>query len=203
MRQQDEQQLFRAVRDGDERAFERVYALYEQRVRLMAWRVARRADRIDDLCNETWCRAFANRRDYNGQTPFLVWLAGILRNVGREQARKRVSPGGASVSTEGGADRLEEATPEGIAAEAEALAGLNDCVSRLSATDQSIVRLRFFENRTLKQVAQELTIPESTLRDSRMPALMESLRLCLEKRGLDFSIFSALGAGKSQGHVED
>lgn len=202
MRDRNEQQLFRAVREGDEKAFERVYQLYHQRVRLMAWRLARRSDRVDDLANETWCRAFNGRSSYDGRSPFLVWLAGILRNVNRESARKYAAdaPGPAVSEAE---PALDEATPEAIAAEAEALAGLNDCVSRLPEMDQVIVRLRFFENRTLRAVAQELSIPESTLRDSRLPGVMEALRVCMEKKGIDFSLFSALGGGILQGNVED
>ncbi len=202
MRDRDERQLFRAVREGDEKAFERAYRLYYQRVRLMAWRLARRSDRVDDLANETWCRAFNRRNDYDGRTPFLVWLAGILRNVNRESARKYAAdaPGPAASEAD---PAMDEATPEAIAAEAEALAGLNDCVSRLPEADQAIVRLRYFENRTLKAVAQALSIPESTLRDSRLPGVMEALRGCMEKKGIDFSFFSALGGGNSQGGIED
>lgn len=202
MRDRDEQQLFRAVREGDERAFERAYHLYHQRVRLMAWRLVRRSDRVDDLANETWCRAFNRRSDYDGRTPFLVWLAGILRNVNRESARKYAAdaPGPAASETE---PTMDVSTPEAIAADAEALAGLNDCVSQLPELDQTIVRLRFFENRTLKAVAQEVSIPESTLRDSRLPSVMETLRVCLEKKGIDFSVFSALGGGNLQRDVED
>lgn len=202
MRDRDEQQLFRAVREGDERAFERAYHLYHQRVRLMAWRLVRRSDRVDDLANETWCRAFNRRSDYDGRTPFLVWLAGILRNINRESARKYT--GDASGPAVGETEpALDEATPEAIAADAEALAGLNDCVSRLPELDQTIVRLRFFENRTLKAVAQEVSIPESTLRDSRLPGVLEVLRVCMEKKGIDFSLFSALGRGNFQRDIED
>src|SRR5262245_18289013 len=141
-----EEQLLRAAAAGDDRAFEGLYARYEARVQLVAWRTCKRADVIDDLLNETWCRAYNQRTSFDPQRSFLSWIAGILMNVRREHAR----------STKGERDRLAAAgngqnspdtaeSPEIAAAEAEMLAGLNDCVQRLEPAERDIIRWRFFE----------------------------------------------------------
>jgi RNA polymerase sigma factor (sigma-70 family) len=171
------------IHSGDQKAFERAYEQCHQQVRLMAWRVSHRPDWVDDLVNEVWCRAFRLRTGYDPQTPFLVWVGGILQNVYREFCRG--SRGGTS---ESGMDVLvDETNPERIAAEAELLAGLDDCVKRLAPTDAELIRLRFYQERPLREIAQAVGIPESTLREVRLPAAFRALRRCLEHKNIRFS----------------
>lgn len=198
MNDQDEQRLLEAVSRGDERAFEEIYGLFSGRVRLAAWRVSHRSDWLDEIVNEAWYRAFQNRKSYNASKPFLYWMAGIVQNVYREHCRK--SPLTLSAgSPDPTKIRLDEVTPEQLADEAETLSGLNDCVSRLSAEDQALVRLRFFDNKSLRDVASEIGVPESTVRETRIPAVLDALKRCLSAKGLRFShIFPAQGGDEMQ-----
>ena len=198
MNDQDEQKLLRAVGQGDEPAFEEIYRLYAEKVRLAAWRVSHRADWLDEIVNEAWYRAFQNRKSYNASKPFLYWMAGIVQNVYREHCRKSpLTLSGRGPDPTG--TRLDEVTPEQLADEAETLSGLNDCVGRLSRADQALVRLRFFDNKTLRDVASELGVPESTVREKSIPAVLEALKRCLTAKGLRFShIFPAQGGDEMQ-----
>lgn len=200
MAERSEAELLAAIQQGDQAAFERLYDRYQQQVRLMAWRVSHRPDWLDDLLNEAWCRAFRQRCSYDSATAFPVWLAGILRNVYREHCRDSLRSGGeAAASAAKGAQAVDSASPERLAAEAELLAGLNDCVGRLPEADRKLIQLRFFKALPLRAVAQEVKVPESTLREVRMPAAYEALRRCLQKKGLDFSsVFPAQEGGKDQ-----
>ncbi len=195
-----EKQLFQDVRAGDDSAFERIYDLYHQRVRLTAWRISHRPDWVDELVNESWCRAFEQRKAFDAGRPFLVWMAGIVLNVYREHCRK-------SPTTLGGSDDLrpapsaktDELSPESIASEAELLAGLNDCMARLDPKDAEIVRLRFFDDRTLRLVAKEVSIAEATLRERDIPRILRVLRRCLESKGLKISeVFPAQEGAEPQ-----
>ena len=184
---QPDMEILRSAARGDEQAFERLYIVYEARLRLAAWRVSHRSDWIDDLANETWCRAYSHRTTYNPDRPFLVWMAGILKNVYREFCRKsRGIAGGENPDLNAGAPGIEEPGPEELAEEAEGLARLNECVEALSPEEARIVRLRFFQGLTLRLISQEVSIPESTLRDVRLPAVLGRLRRCLEKKNVDF-----------------
>lgn len=191
MPDRSEQELLAALRDADDAAFERIYELFQQRVRVTAWRVSHRADWVDELVSETWCRAFKLRRSYDPSRLFLVWMAGILQNVYREQCRN--SPTIAEFSNpEAGPDKADEVTPEALASEAEMMVGLNYCVDRLGEQDAEIVRLRFFDGKTLRVVAQEVNVAESTLREVRIPAILKALRKCLASKGIKISeIFPA------------
>ncbi len=196
MADRTEAELLQAVCAGDQSAFEQLYDRYHQQVQLMAWRICHRRDWIDDVLNEAWCRAFRQRRSFDPDRSFPVWLAGILQNVYREHCRKSpltLHP------TEPGDERetAAEESPEHLAAEAEWLAALNDCVGRLKEGDAEIVRLRFFEDLPLRTVAQRLKIPESTLRDRRLPAAFEALRRCLAQKKIDISQFFPAQGGSS------
>jgi RNA polymerase sigma factor (sigma-70 family) len=191
-----DKELFEAVAAGDDRAFEVAYRRYQQRARLMTWGLSRRADWIDDVLNEAWCRAFRLRRSYDPAKSFPVWLAGIIRNVYREHCRSSPTTAEAYPEAGGGVDSQ---TPEQIAGRAELLAALEACVGRLEEVDAAIVRLRFFEGQPLRHVAQEVRLPESTLRDVRLPAIYRTLQRCLGEKGIQFSeLFSAQERGESQ-----
>lgn len=200
MAESDEQQLLEAIARGDERAFERAYEVFGVRVRLVAFRISHRGDWIDDLANEAWLRAFHQRNGYSPATPFLVWMAGILRNVYREFCRdSHRSIGGAGAVMMPTADKIDTISPETVAHEAEVLAALNECVAALSPDEARIVRLRFFEGMTLRLVAEEVKIPEATLREKTLVKINNQLRRCLERKKIDFSeIFSAQDRGEIQ-----
>jgi RNA polymerase sigma-70 factor (ECF subfamily) len=197
MADRSEKQLFADLRAGDDAAFDRVYDLYHQRVRLTAWRISHRRDWVDELVNETWCRAFEQRKRYQPDRSFLVWMAGIVLNVYREHCRS-------SPTTVGGPHDLRPAetsdpSPESVAAEAELLVGLNDCMARLATQDARIVRLRFFDGESLRLVAQEVNVPEATLRERDLPRILSALRRCMEAKGLKIDdIFSAQGGLERQ-----
>ncbi|MFH1419969.1 MAG: RNA polymerase sigma factor [Planctomycetota bacterium] len=192
-------EILQAVSRGDTSAFERLYDRYHQRVRLMAWRLSHRPDWIDDLVNEAWCRAFKQRAKYRSSTSFAAWLAGILQNVYREQCRKSAGATARAGSGDAVHDQAEseEMSPEAVAGEAEVLENLSDCVSRLPADEGRLIELRFFQEMPLRAMAQELGIPESTIRDNRLPTAIRKLRKCLKQKGIDSSRFFPAQEGRS------
>jgi RNA polymerase sigma-70 factor (ECF subfamily) len=200
MPDRSERELFEAVLAGDNQAFERIYDRYQQRTRLMAWRVSHRPDWVDDLVNETWFRAFRMRKTYKPDRPFAVWMAGILQNVYREHCRKSPTTlDSAAEVAQAAVGDIEDQSPEKIAAEAEVLEGLNECIARLDGPDTRIIRLRFFDGLTLRAISKEVALPESTIREIRLPAAYTALRKCLDKKGIRLSeVFPAQDPGSRQ-----
>jgi len=188
MTNRNEKEVLRAVASGDATAFEQAFGWYEQRVRVAAWRISHRADWIDELVHEAWCRAFDRRTTYDPERPFLLWMAGIVQNVYREQCRRSPLTLSDGVK-ERRRDREDVAsvTPEAAADTAEILAGLNDCLGRLPPEDGQIVRMRFFEGKTLREISVETGIPESTLRAVRLAGALETIRKCMHGKGLEVS----------------
>lgn len=74
-------QLVRAAAGGDEFA---AAALYDQHASLVRGMIARRvpdAALVEDLCQETWLRAFRALPGFRGEAAFSTWLHSIVRNV--------------------------------------------------------------------------------------------------------------------------
>jgi RNA polymerase sigma-70 factor (ECF subfamily) len=198
MRDPQEERLQQAVSGGEESAFEEAYKVFAGRVRLAAWRISHRPDWLDEIVNEAWYRAFQKRTSYDPAKPFLHWMAGIVQNVYREQCRKSPLTLGSTGESEG-ENRLDTVTPAQLADEAETLAALNDCIGKLSPEDARLVRLRFFENKTLRDISEAVKVPESTLREARLPGVMDALRRCLGKKNIEISqIFPAQGGAEGQ-----
>lgn len=202
MTDSDEAPLLLRVPTGDERAFEQLYALYETRLRLVAWRICKRPDVADDLANETWCRAFNSRTSYDPARSFINWLGGILQNVWREHARATVreNPTGNEIRHNSPMNESDEIAPETAIDQAEMLAGLNDCLERLGSAERDLIRWRFFDGQSLRHVAQRLGIAEATLREHRLPAAMAKIERCLKQKGLDH--FLAIPGAQSGGGLQ-
>lgn len=80
--------LVAAARAGDESAFLALYDRHAGRVRrLVASRVADPA-LVDDLCQESWLRAFRGLAAFRGDAEFGTWLHTIVRNVVVGRGRK-------------------------------------------------------------------------------------------------------------------
>lgn len=192
--------LLEAAARGEESAFAQLYDRYHQRVRLVAWRISHRADWLDDILNESWCRAYNQRTRFDPERDFMVWVVGIVRNVYREFCRQgRLTVVSTEEAPQAGEAESADLTPEQLAHEAEVIAELNNCVRELSDTDAEIVRLRFFENQSLRLVAAQVNVAEATLREIRIPAIQARLRRCLARKKIDISdFFAAQGGGQSQ-----
>ena len=145
-----------------ERHFDRVYAF-------IARRAASRAD-AEDLTAEVFHRALANvaRFEWRG-SPFVVWLLQIARNAlaDRWQQSSR--------------DRAE-LPPESDGTRRTSIVGpcCPSSVSRLPQDQQRVVVLRFVEQKSVREIAQELQRTEGAVKQLQFRAL-ESLRACMRE----------------------
>jgi RNA polymerase sigma-70 factor, ECF subfamily len=142
-----------------EQNFDRVYAF-----------VARRAGHrgeAEDVTAEVFHRALANLRRFEWRgAPFAAWLLQIASNALADRwqraARERGEP-----SRETGNPRIH--------AEAERRALLAELVGRLPDDQQRVIRERFVEQKSIREIARELSRTEGAVKQLQFRAL-ESLR---------------------------
>jgi RNA polymerase sigma-70 factor (ECF subfamily) len=142
--------------------FERVYAYVARRVR----------DRMEaeDLTSEVFHRALAGlgRFEWRG-VPLSAWLYRIAAHAIADRARR------AARSREGPPlDETAEAAAGGAereAGDAERSARLFALVDRLPADQRRVIVLRFGEERSLRDVAQELARSEGAVKQLQLRAL--------------------------------
>ena len=168
----DERSLIEAAQ-RDPRRFAELFQLHANRVyAFIARRVRDRGD-VEDLTSEVFHQALRNlkRYEYRG-VPFSAWLFKIAANAiaqwARDQARAKESP-------------LEDA-PEPITDEdAERRAVLFDLLRTLPPDQQTVVRLRYAEQKSMRDIAGEMDRSEAAVKQLHYRAL-ENLRQQMEGR---------------------
>lgn len=134
-----------------------------------------RPSQVDDLVTETFIRAFQAFDAYAGDASVRSWLLGIARNVVRNERakakRRRVLGRGAPTP------EPMPSTPEDEVRRRRALDRFYAAVDALSADLRDVFVMRVIEQRKLKDIADALGIPLSTIhaRVSRAEARVRAL----------------------------
>lgn len=82
-----ERDLVAAARNGDMRAFERLYRLHSDRVYGLCLRMTRRHDQAEECVQLTFVRAWRSLKSFEGRSAFGTWLHRIAVNEVLTQAR--------------------------------------------------------------------------------------------------------------------
>ncbi|HEY4660401.1 MAG TPA: RNA polymerase sigma factor [Terriglobales bacterium] len=145
-----------------ERNFDRIYAF-------IARRVGSR-DQAQDLTAEVFHQALSSIGSFRWQdSPFISWLYGVAANVLAAHWQKLVrNPA-----------QLEEDWDEGGSEQIERKAILAELVESLMPDQRTVIVRRFIEQRSIREVAAELSRSEGAIKQLQLRAL-ENLR---EKMG--------------------
>jgi RNA polymerase sigma factor (sigma-70 family) len=174
--------ILRRAQAGDQQAFEDVLTILRPWLEQLArgYADAQRPDECaSDLAQEARLRVWQKLGQFRGAADdeqtvvmFRAWVGQIVRRVGlnarRDHAARRRKPPGklrrldAAPSSEANQPgRVDPPaggdTPSANAAGAEQIERVREALDRLAdATDRAIVRLRFFEGLSLRQIAERL-----------------------------------------------
>ncbi len=158
------------VKFGDlyELHFERIYAFISRRVR----------DRqtVEDLTSDVFHKALAKLPSYEFRgAPFAAWLYRIAANAVADQAKRSAREVGGTT---------EEASGASVQPDLEAIehrARLFRLVGALPEDQRRVVIQRFVEQKSIREIAQELARSEGAIKQLQYRAL-ESLRAQMEGR---------------------
>jgi RNA polymerase sigma-70 factor (ECF subfamily) len=146
--------LIAAARSGDERAANDLYDRYEHRVRAVVARWVPDPAQVDDLCQESWLRAFRGLPSFRGDAEFGTWLHTIARNVvvSWSKGRRRRLDGLAEHRP------VEEVRPEPV----ELRLDLQRALGTLPDGMRSVLWLHDVEGWTHVQIGEQLGVTEGT-----------------------------------------
>ena len=151
----------------DPRLFAKLYEQNFDRVYAFVARRAGHRGEAEDVTAEVFHHALANlgRFEWRG-APFAAWLLQIARNAladrWQRMARERGEPS-------------PETGDLGTDAEADRRAMLAELVGRLPADQQRVIRERFVEQKSIREIAHELARTEGAVKQLQFRAL-QSLR---------------------------
>jgi RNA polymerase sigma-70 factor (ECF subfamily) len=178
-------ELLARARQGDAAAF--CLLIQPLQIRLFRQAAALTGDvsLAEDLVSETRIRAWKHLSRYNETCRFSTWLYAILLHCHQEAARHaRSRPVSLArlpftqvqeLHQQQENDPSSGLSPVEAAAQNEAVRQLNRCVGMLAEKHREIIRLRFFEDASLPDMAAVLDCSVGTVK-SRLHHALEKLR---------------------------
>lgn len=168
----DERLIARAL-GGSQRAWSKLVGRYEARVYNQAIRMTRSKPDAMDLMQETFLAVYRNLPNYRGDGTFPAWLSRIAinRSIDFQRHRARL-PEHSSVDID---ELLGLDSPQialGISQQNREVLQLLD---RLSAEQRAVVELKFFQQCTFDDIAQQLGISANTAK-SRLYAALDLMQ---------------------------
>jgi RNA polymerase sigma-70 factor, ECF subfamily len=138
---------------GDDSAFERLVHRYQSQIAGLTWRFSRDKATCERLVQDTFVEAYFSLKSYKAKAPFLHWLKKIATRVGyrlwKEQDRAKLFVPLDDIDF-AAPDNRQELEP-GKAAEI-----LQVLFSKLDRADRLVLTLMYFEDCTIKDVAQRM-----------------------------------------------
>jgi len=166
------------ARRGDHRAFARIVDHYDHRLRALAFRLLGDPDRMDDVLQDAYVKAFRGLAGFKGDSSLGTWLYRITYNACIDDLRRRPAAP-SSVDDEGDARRWPDAGPDpaDVATQRRDLAVALD---RLPPDQRAAVLLVDAYGLNYDQAAEVLGVRAGTV-GSRLTRARTVLRRALEE----------------------
>ncbi|MEA2306991.1 MAG: hypothetical protein QOH43_4271, partial [Solirubrobacteraceae bacterium] len=200
VRDGDDAALVAAVRAGDGRAFERLYARHQPQVAAQVRAMLHDPVRAEDVTQEVFLSALRRMRETDAPIAFGAWLREIARNACIDHFRRARRRPELSYDDEGGLGAADRgrlvdagAAPDAAVVQKEALGDLRGAFDELSDTHHQILVLRELEGLSYREIGERLGLGrsqvESTLFRARRRLAEEYEELttgarCLRVRGI-------------------
>ncbi|HEV2298158.1 MAG TPA: sigma-70 family RNA polymerase sigma factor [Candidatus Acidoferrales bacterium] len=174
------------LRRGDLDALAELVARYQHRLYRYLLRMVHQPAEAEDLFQQTWLRVAGQILRYDPRRNFDAWLFTLARNLAIDHLR-RLRPESLDAHEAGEYEKTPAALRDGAPPAIDALIArertylLAAALDDLSVLYREVLSLRFEEEMKLKEIAQVLDAPLSTIK-SRLRRGLENLRQSLEAR---------------------
>lgn len=133
----------------------------------------------EDLYQETWLKAIRSFDKYDGVRPFDKWLFAICVNTFKNEIELFYNKKRRTFSSDAEMQLFFDSLPDNTSTPPERYAELHEQVQRLPKKLRTVLVLYYFKDRSVKETAEILGIPEGTVK-SRLSTARNKL-----KRGLE------------------
>lgn len=162
----------RATLENDESAYAELMSRYKKPVYHMILKMVRNVDDAEDLTIEAFAKAFRNLARFKKDYTFSTWLFRIATNNAIDFIRKKkletyslntsfTDDSGDSVNIDVEDHNL---TPDEEAINTQKIELVRMFVTKLPAKYQRLVKLRYFDELSYEEIAQELEAPLGTVK---------------------------------------
>ena len=180
----DEQAMWRVQTQDDPQAFGQLVERWEEPILRLCTRMTGDAHRGEDLKQEAFARVFVGRKTFRPAAKFSTWIWRIALNLCYDELRRTKRRGECSLDGErNDADGLDYVAPapgpDTQVAQEEEGALVRQALLQLPEAHRTVLVLRYCQGLKLREIAEILELPETTL-SSRIAAGLAQISRILE-----------------------
>jgi RNA polymerase sigma factor (sigma-70 family) len=161
-----------AIDKGDQKAYAELMSRYKDSIYFMLLKMVNNRDDADDLTIEAFGKAFKNIRQYTPDYAFSTWLFKIATNNCIDfirKKRKQTYSIDKGIETDDGGElnidiKSSQPDPEENMMKKQKVLMMRDVVERLKPRYRKLVELRYFQERSYEEIADELSLPLGTVK---------------------------------------
>jgi len=179
--------LVKLYEEGNNAAFEVLLTRYKSKVYSYIFQIVRDRELTEDIFQDTFIKAIVTIQQgrYQENGKFLGWINRIAHNLiidffRREKNENTFSADGAGYDISN-SYKLSDLSIEDIMSNEQVLADVVKMLDFLPDVQQDVVRMRFFEDLSFKEIAEKTNVSINTALGRMRYALLNMRRLALEK----------------------
>ena len=161
-----------AKESGDEKAYAELMQRYKKPVYHMILKMVRNVDDAEDLTIEAFAKAFKNLRKFNPEFTFSTWLFRIATNNCIDFIRKKkldtLSINNPYKNDEGDSTDIDikdvNLDPQEEAIKSQKVEIIQTIVTKLPSKYQTLVKLRYFDELSYEEIAEQIDAPLGTVK---------------------------------------
>ncbi len=171
--QEDLKLVHRAVEAGDQQAYAKLMSRYRDSIYFMVLKMVHNRDDADDLTIEAFGKAFRNIHKYSPDYAFSTWLFKIATNNAIDFIRKKrlqtLSIDDSHGDDEDGSSyaasiESEGLDPEEVFIKEQRKLLMHEVTDKLNDKYRVLIELRYFEEYSYDEIAEELDLPLGTVK---------------------------------------
>jgi len=160
-----EKRLIAGARKGNEEASRELIDAHKDRLFAFVWRIIRHQDEAEEICQETFLRAFSSLDSFSSKYRFSTWLFTIGYRLCLNHIRRKKSLTGEMDFTAMPSDEPDASVRLAESEEARLLKSkIWEAVDRLTAPQKAAVMLFYREGMSCEDIAQSLDMPMATVK---------------------------------------
>lgn len=179
--EQDDRTLMQLAQDGDKNAFSRLVIKYKDRLYNFIFRMIPEDAEAQDILQETFLRAYKQRKRYQPDYAFSTWLYTIATNLVRSEYRRRKRWNFISIGI--GSQDDEISLPEKMTKDINLMPYVEKAMNKLGYEYRMAFILRDIQQLPYEQIAEILKVPVGTVKSrlNRARTLMREQLLPLRE----------------------
>ncbi len=181
-----DEQLVKLYEDGNNEAFEILLSRYKSKVYSYIFIIVRNKELTEDIFQDTFIKAIATIQQgrYVESGKFLGWINRIAHNLiidhfRREKNENTVSSDGLEYDVINNS-KLSDKSIEDVMSNEQVMLDIVRLIDFLPASQQRVIRMRFFEDLSFKEIAEKTNVSINTALGRMRYAIMNMRRIASE-----------------------